>query len=62
MAERHLRVRLALEGADEGVRQILDDQYREANVAFARYVEDWRLKIERVGNLNYPEVARQQRL
>jgi len=29
---------------------------------FARYVEDWRLKVERVGNLNYPEAARQQRL
>lgn len=31
---------LGLEGADEGVRQILDDQYREANGAFARFVED----------------------
>ena len=30
---------MALEGADEGVRQILDDQYREANVAFAKYME-----------------------
>ena len=29
---------------------------------FARYVEDWRMKVERVGNLNYPEVARQNRL
>ena len=29
---------------------------------FARYVEDWRLKVERVGNLNYPEVARQNKL
>lgn len=25
---------------------------------FAQYVEDWRLKIERVGTLNYPEAAR----
>lgn len=25
---------------------------------FAQYVEDWRLKVERVGNLNYPEAAR----
>jgi protein TonB len=25
---------------------------------FAQYVEDWRLKVERVGNLNYPEDAR----
>jgi protein TonB len=29
---------------------------------FARYIEDWRLKIERVGNLNYPEEARQKKL
>jgi protein TonB len=29
---------------------------------FARYVEDWRLKIERVGNLNYPAAARDQHL
>lgn len=25
---------------------------------FAQYVEDWRQKVERVGNLNYPESAR----
>jgi len=25
---------------------------------FAQYVEDWRLKVERVGNLNYPEAAK----
>ena len=29
---------------------------------FARYVEDWRMKVERVGNMNYPEAARQKRL
>ncbi len=29
---------------------------------FARYVEDWRLKVQRVGNLNYPEAARQMKL
>lgn len=28
--------------------------------AFARYVEDWVAKVERVGNLNYPEGARRQ--
>jgi protein TonB len=28
--------------------------------AFARYVEDWVTKVERVGNLNYPEAARRQ--
>jgi len=35
---------------------------RAEEYRFARYVEDWRLKIERVGNLNYPEAARQQRV
>lgn len=25
---------------------------------FAQYVEDWRQKVERIGNLNYPEAAR----
>ena len=25
---------------------------------FAQYVEDWRLKIERIGNLNYPDAAK----
>lgn len=29
------------------------DEYR-----FAQYVEEWRLKVERVGTLNYPEAAR----
>lgn len=29
------------------------DEYR-----FAQYVEDWRQKVERVGNLNYPSAAR----
>ena len=27
---------------------------------FARYVEDWIAKVERVGNVNYPEAARRQ--
>ena len=31
---------------------------RAEEYRFARYVEDWRLKVERVGNLNYPEAAR----
>ncbi len=29
---------------------------------FARYIEDWRVKVERIGNLNYPEQARKQQL
>jgi len=31
---------------------------RAAESRFAQYVEDWRLKIERVGTLNYPDGAR----
>jgi protein TonB len=30
--------------------------------AFARYVEDWRVKVERIGNLNYPEAARRNHI
>lgn len=28
--------------------------------SFARYVEDWVAKVERIGNTNYPEAARRQ--
>jgi len=35
---------------------------RAEEYRFARYVEDWRMKVERVGNLNYPEAARSQKL
>jgi len=35
---------------------------RAEEYRFARYVEDWRQKVERVGNLNYPEAARQMKL
>lgn len=35
---------------------------RTREYRFARYVEDWRLKVERIGNLNYPEEARKQKL
>jgi hypothetical protein len=31
---------------------------RAEEYRFARYVEDWRMKVERIGNLNYPEAAR----
>jgi protein TonB len=31
---------------------------KAAEVRYALYVEDWRQKIERIGNLNYPESAR----
>jgi protein TonB len=31
---------------------------RASEVRYALYVEDWRQKIERIGNLNYPESAR----
>ncbi len=35
---------------------------RTAEYRFAAYVDNWRLRIERVGNLNYPDEARQQKL
>src|SRR4029079_18404900 len=35
---------------------------RAEEYRFARYVEDWRLKVERVGNMNSPEAARQMKL
>ena len=35
---------------------------RTREYLFARYVEDWRVKVERVGNLNYPEAAKRDRL
>jgi len=35
---------------------------RAEEYRFARYVEDWRLKVERIGNLNYPEAARTKKL
>jgi protein TonB len=31
---------------------------RAEEYRFAQYVEDWRQKVERVGNLNYPEAAK----
>ncbi len=35
---------------------------RTQEYRFAQYIEDWRIKVERIGNLNYPEAARQQRI
>ncbi|MBI5331589.1 MAG: energy transducer TonB [Betaproteobacteria bacterium] len=35
---------------------------RAQEYTFAQYVEDWRIKVERIGNLNYPEAARQNGL
>ena len=35
---------------------------RTKEYRFARYVEDWRTKVERIGNLNYPEAAKKDRL
>jgi protein TonB len=35
---------------------------RTREFRFARYAEDWRLKVERIGNLNYPEAARREGL
>jgi len=35
---------------------------RASEYRFAQYVDNWRLKIERIGNLNYPEEARTRKL
>ena len=35
---------------------------RTEEYRFARYVEAWRGKVEKIGNLNYPEAARSKRL
>lgn len=35
---------------------------RTQEYRFARYIEDWRQKIERVGEMNYPQAARDQKL
>ncbi len=35
---------------------------RTQEYRFARYIEDWRVKVERIGNLNYPEQARAQQV
>ena len=35
---------------------------RTREYRFAQYVEDWRIKIERIGNMNYPEDARRNRI
>ena len=35
---------------------------RAEEYRLARYVEDWRMKVERIGNLNYPEAARANKL
>lgn len=35
---------------------------RTQEYRFAQYIEDWRVKVERVGNLNYPEQARREQI
>jgi protein TonB len=35
---------------------------RSQEYRFAAYVEAWRQKVERIGNLNYPEAARDQKI
>lgn len=35
---------------------------RTQEYRFSRYVEDWRAKVERIGNLNYPEAAKREKL
>jgi protein TonB len=35
---------------------------RTQEYRYAQYVEDWRGKVERIGNMNYPEAARRQKI
>ena len=35
---------------------------RTEEYRYAQYVEDWRAKVEQIGNLNYPEAARRQKV
>lgn len=35
---------------------------RTQEYRFAQYIEDWRIKVERIGNLNYPEQAKREQL
>lgn len=35
---------------------------RTQEYKFATYMEAWRLKVEKIGNLNYPEAAKEQKL
>ena len=35
---------------------------RTKEYRFALYVESWRQKVERIGNMNYPEAAKAQKL
>jgi len=35
---------------------------RTQEYRFAQYIEDWRVKVERIGNLNYPQRARELKI
>ncbi|MEQ1533236.1 MAG: energy transducer TonB [Sideroxydans sp.] len=35
---------------------------RAQEYRYAQYVEDWRSKVERIGNLNYPEALRREKI
>jgi protein TonB len=35
---------------------------RTQEYRYAQYVEDWRSKVERIGNMNYPEMARREKI
>lgn len=35
---------------------------RTQEYRYAQYVEDWRSKVERVGNMNYPQKAREEKI
>ena len=42
--------------------QVIKAPYLKEKKQFAAYMEAWRSKVERIGNLNYPDEARRARL
>lgn len=56
-----MRLRAQIDKNTEAYNQIPKVKYlgvRAEEYRFARYEEDWRLKVEKVGTLNYPQAAR----
>ena len=56
-----MRLRAQIDKKTEAYNQIPKVKYlglRAEEYRFARYEEDWRLKVEKVGTLNYPQAAR----
>jgi protein TonB len=62
MARLQARIDQQLDDYQKRPRRMFAVGARAQEYTFAQYVDDWRLKVERVGNLNYPEAARREGL